>query len=628
MKKIVINLKHRQDRLEHFMSVNQKLGDIELIEAVNGWHIDHDQMQKNGFAVNHKWRDPFKNRRITKGEVGCFISHYKAWQQVLAFNEPVLILEDDAIIDFYKYKSGKRLEHIVEDHKPDLLYLGYNENIPENKDTEHKDCHLVRYPYNTHAYILTPEGANELLNSGFHRKIIPVDEVFSAMTDRLKMWALKDQCASQAPRDSLGTDIEPESDLCWFQDFNAHAITIGSDTTKCLKLNESSRQHGFTVTNIGANKEWLGGTMEGQGGGHKIKMLQEYLGTLPDNDVVLFTDAYDVFFVTDLDNIVRRYMDFSVEILFSAEKACWPDESMAEKHPPAETDYKFLNSGGFIGRVGALKDLFSEELLASDDDQLYIQRIWTYDTSRWSMALDYEQYIFQTNESNLTIRNKQLWNDFTGCYPAIYHGNGGIAAKATLDNYYNTLYGSTPTTGLYIPHKGKVEILEKDMLLVDFMSPSQCERLIELSDNHGGWAPLEGDKFPAYEIRMKEMGLWTELQQHWEETLYPIIEKHWWPMQMYGLRDAFVMRYSVDTQKTLPMHNDASLVTGSVKLNEAYKGASLNFPRQGITNDDVPVGKMILFPGMVTHGHECTELLEGVKYSLTMWSSRYPGDEN
>ena len=109
MKKIVINLKHRQDRLEHFMSVNQKLGDIELIEAVNGWHIDHDQMQKNGFAVNHKWRDPFKNRRITKGEVGCFISHYKAWQQVLAFNEPVLILEDDAIIDFYKYKSGKRL---------------------------------------------------------------------------------------------------------------------------------------------------------------------------------------------------------------------------------------------------------------------------------------------------------------------------------------------------------------------------------------------------------------------------------------------------------------------------------------------------------------------------------------
>ena len=181
---------------------------------------------------------------------------------------------------------------------------------------------------------------------------------------------------------------------------------------------------------------------------------------------------------------------------------------------------------------------------------------------------------------------------------------------------------------MYIPHKGKVEILEKDMLLVDFMSPSQCERLIELSDNHGGWAPLEGDKFPAYEIRMKEMGLWTELQQHWEETLYPIIEKHWWPMQMYGLRDAFVMRYSVDTQKTLPMHNDASLVTGSVKLNEAYKGASLNFPRQGITNDDVPVGKMILFPGMVTHGHECTELLEGVKYSLTMWSSRYPGDEN
>ena len=99
-------------------------------------------------------------------------------------------------------------------------------------------------------------------------------------------------------------------------------------------------------------------------------------------------------------------------------------------------------------------------------------------------------------------------------------------------------------------------------------------------------------------------------------------------MQMYGMRDAFVMRYSVDTQKSLPMHNDASLVTGSVKLNDDYKGASLRFPRQKISNDDIPIGKMILFPGMVTHGHECTTLEEGVKYSFTMWSSRYPGDEN
>ena len=95
---------------------------------------------------------------------------------------------------------------------------------------------------------------------------------------------------------------------------------------------------------------------------------------------------------------------------------------------------------------------------------------------------------------------------------------------------------------------------------------------------------------------------------------------------MYGMRDAFVMKYSMDTQRSLNLHNDASMVTGSVKLNDNYTGADLWYPRQQISNKDIPVGKMILFPGQVTHGHECTPLEEGIKYSLTMWSSRYPGD--
>lgn len=38
--------------------------------------------------------------------------------------------------------------------------------------------------------------------------------------------------------------------------------------------------------------------------------------------------------------------------------------------------------------------------------------------------------------------------------------------------------------------------------------------------------------------------------------------------------------------------------------------------------------KRLCSPGQVTHGHECSELTKGVKYSLTMWSSRYNGDVN
>ena len=86
------------------------------------------------------------------------------------------------------------------------------------------------------------------------------------------------------------------------------------------------------------------------------------------------------------------------------------------------------------------------------------------------------------------------------------------------------------------------------------------------------------------------------------------------------------MKYALDTQVSLNLHHDASLVTGSVKLNEDYTGAELIYPRQGITNKDIPVGKMLLFPGAVSHGHECLSLKSGIKYSLTIWSCRYPND--
>jgi predicted 2-oxoglutarate/Fe(II)-dependent dioxygenase YbiX len=96
---------------------------------------------------------------------------------------------------------------------------------------------------------------------------------------------------------------------------------------------------------------------------------------------------------------------------------------------------------------------------------------------------------------------------------------------------------------------------------------------------------------------------------------------------MYGVRDAFVMKYTPDTQNKLALHHDASLVTGSIKLNEEYEGGSLVFPRHNTSNDETEVGRCILFPGQVTHGHQCEEITKGTKYSLTIWTSRYAGDK-
>ena len=642
MKKIIINLKKRHDRLANFKAKHQWLEDYDVLEAVDGNTITHEKMLKNEFSINHKWRDPFKNRRITKGEVGCFLSHYKAWQQVVQHGKPCIIFEDDAIIDQSLWKENDWGEWIDE-HNIDVLYLGHNENeYGSRKEGATPELVKPGYPYNLHAYILTVHMANELLNTGFHTEIIPVDEVVAGKVLTHNIQALETEAVTQESRAVMGSDIEPQSHDDWFQNFNVHAITVGTDRKKCAALNDSAAMNGFSVKNLGTNVDWHGTDMEGPGGGHKVNLVRNYLDQLPENDVVLFTDAYDVFFINGLQEITKRWMDASVEILFGSEASCWPDESMTIKHPETGlSKYRFLNSGQYIGRVGALKDFFAERLNDSDDDQLYMQRVWLNDTTKFSVGLDYEQYIFQTHEPACSVHN-ELYNPITNTVPCLYHGNGGPEAKVLFMELWQTVHSkkmadknpvipvadTKVTSPMFIPHQGKIDIIDKDMFIIDFMTQSQCERLIEMGDNHGKWAPMPEDKFPAYEIRVKELGFWDEMSKHWQEHVVPIVEKYWKPIEMYGMRDAFIMRYSVDTQKSLPLHNDASLVTGSVKLNDDYKGASLIYPRQGVNNDDVPCGKMILFPGLVTHGHECTELTEGVKYSFTMWTQRYPGDVN
>ena len=149
-----------------------------------------------------------------------------------------------------------------------------------------------------------------------------------------------------------------------------------------------------------------------------------------------------------------------------------------------------------------------------------------------------------------------------------------------------------------------------------------CDSLIELSERHGGYKPDEGDKVPAQEIRLTELGVFDSIAQHWEEHIAPILDEEFLNCPCYGVRDAFIIKYDMEGQRTLPLHSDASLVTGSIKLNDDYTGGELYFPRQKFSNKDVPVGKCILFPSQVTHPHEVHELLSGKKLSLTIWTNR------
>ncbi len=613
MKTFVLNLKRRPDRLEYFNKKNKI--EYERFDAIDGKEINYDWLKKNFFDTYKNWVDPINKTHITRGEVGCFISHYKLWLKCMELGEPIVILEDDAIItDNFSYEEI----YEVFSRGYNFLYLGWLEMQNPSKKIDDKFV-IPNYAYWTLAYALTPESASILVSNFARSNIIPVDEYISLLLDNLNPCAYLDNVVYPRGKNEGITDVDPLNRYDFLIDFTTHAITVGSDDSKCKKLYYTSQKNGFNFVNIGKNIEWKGSDMSGPGGGQKINLLKEYIQHLPDHDVVFFADGYDVFVTNSLEEIVYRYLEMRCKVLFACESVCWPNSTLSDKFPESHTPYRYLNSGLFIGRVDELKKIISESVEDYGDDQLYYQEKFLSDL--YDIKLDYESYIFQCHDENVQVIDNKLYNPLTNSYTCVYHGNGDDNAKKLFNTLASNFYDSPI---VYIPIH-KYDILDNDMILIDFMTPSMCDDLIEIADNDGEWGNLSYDKFPAKEIRLKKFGLWDNLEKHWENFIYPIIEEYW-GAEMYGLRDAFVMRYSLDTQTKLNLHTDASLVTGSVKLNNDYEGAELVFPRQNISNKDIPVGKCILFPGQVTHKHECTEIKSGVKYSLTMWTNRYVGD--
>ena len=543
----------------------------------------------------------------------------------------------------------------------DVVYLDHNELFKDKQVAVNDKFVIPYYPYWNSAYAINPNTALKLINSAFKDNIIPVDELFPlcfnvdyhnyCLNDTyivksnfielkkklsnisLSPIAYTKKIFCQKSRSVLGSDIESGIQM------NKHAlvITVGTDKDKLKHLLKSTEKFNINILNLGQDVVWNGGTMDGPGGGQKLNLVKQYLNksSLRDDDIVLFVDGYDVIFNDDLETIVSRYKEFNTDILFAAEKECWPVPSMANLFPKSETEYRFLNSGCYIGTKKAITVLLSDTIQDGEDDQLYLQKRFL-STSPTKIKLDHENYIFQCISKSfdeIKIRdNGQLINNSTRACPCILHGNGGQQDKINFNKLASALLYKREEliSPFYIPKTTQLQVAAPEMLIGDFFTKEQCQAIIKLADEKGDWEPMPGDKFPAQEIRVMDLdfNLFVTIESYLKERIYPAIEKYWSPTLMYGIRDMFVMRYSLDTQTTLGCHNDASLITGSIKLNEDYEGAELIFPRQNFSNINVPVGNIILFPGQVTHGHLVNELKSGVKYSLTIWTSRYKGDLN
>jgi len=121
-----------------------------LIPAVDGKQLTDEKLVEMNIQTLSGFRDPYHKRPITKGEIGCFMSHYNIWRTVVENKlKMVAVFEDD--LRFSRYFHSM-LRNLVEDLQErgdgfdwDLIYLG-RKRLQDEQDME-PVANGIRYLY-------------------------------------------------------------------------------------------------------------------------------------------------------------------------------------------------------------------------------------------------------------------------------------------------------------------------------------------------------------------------------------------------------------------------------------------------------------------------------------------------
>lgn len=463
MEIFIINLERKKEKKEYMIKQLSKTKfKYTFFKAIDGLCLD------NNFNVINEWRDPYTQKNITNGEIGCALSHYNIWKKIVDNNiKKAIIIEDDVIIP---YNFDKVINECHNKIEYDLLYLGRKIINSEEKiinDTFVKP----NYSYWTCAYILTLSGAKKLIESDFINNILPVDEFLSIMynsfpyeefkkyfenKEKLNVLSLKDLLIF--PNENAFFDSDTYNSLpnntkeikFIENNINKNFLVISCATNETDGYNRFIKYckiYGYKYKILGLGKKWIGGDMKnGKGGGQKILELFDELNSWKninnklENTLILFCDSYDVILIGSPFEIINKYKLFKNKIVFSAEKYCWPNSNLKKLYPLVDSNFKYLNSGGYIGWANDILKIISNfNGLPNDDDQEFFTKEFLNNDN---IILDYNCEIFQTlgginNELDINYKESRIHNIIFNTKPNLLHGNGAEKVKLYLNQLEN-----------------------------------------------------------------------------------------------------------------------------------------------------------------------------------------------
>lgn len=203
-------------------------------------------------------------------------------------------------------------------------------------------------------------------------------------------------------------------------------------------LQQSCDRHGAKLDVLGWNQTWKGFQW-------KFQLMNEYLKSLPDDEVVCFVDSFDVILLrplTELETLFRSVSkNIGAKIIVGCDKITPTIQRVVVSPVFWPCQNKYLNSGTYIGLVRDIKQLIAKTLAASNDpksdDQMNLIKICRGNESDFYIDCDNMFFITHVNmfgttfmNAQMKVINGQLMVD--GSRPFLAHGPGSTNMNILL----------------------------------------------------------------------------------------------------------------------------------------------------------------------------------------------------
>ncbi|MBC8950099.1 glycosyltransferase family 25 protein [Xenorhabdus sp. TS4] len=162
MKVFVINLEKDTNRRKNIQREIEKfkLNNVEFISAVNGYTLTDNQLMDSVFN--------YPECQLTKGEIGCALSHLKIYKRIVDEKIPLaLILEDDALLSLKINKVISEIKDFDNCNVPNVYLLNKAKSYIKNKKIESNNLSFYSIYEASYAYgyVVNYQAAQNLIDN-------------------------------------------------------------------------------------------------------------------------------------------------------------------------------------------------------------------------------------------------------------------------------------------------------------------------------------------------------------------------------------------------------------------------------------------------------------------------------